>query len=68
VLTCPDESALNALMDAARAAGLSAHCLLEMVPGSGPDEAPTRARAILALGPASHTDLAAIGCAALPSL
>jgi hypothetical protein len=68
VLRCPDEQTLDGLMDAARAAGVAAHCLLEMVPPAAAGEAPSRARAILALGPASHADLSAIGCAALASL
>jgi peptidyl-tRNA hydrolase len=68
VLRCPDEAALVRLMDAARAAEVPSHSLLELVPGSGPDEAPSRTRAILALGPASHSALAAAGCQALPAL
>jgi peptidyl-tRNA hydrolase len=68
VLRCPDEAALSHAMDAARAAGVPAHCLLELVSGAGPDEAPSRTRAILALGPASHSALVAAGCQALPSL
>lgn len=68
VLRCPDEAALNRVMDTARAAGVAAHCLLEMAPGGSPDEAPCRTRAIVALGPASHTALVAAGCQALSSL
>ena len=68
VLRVPDEAALSAVMDAARVAGLPAHCLLEAVPGATSDEAPGRTRAIMALGPASYAALAAAGCQELPAL
>lgn len=68
VLRVPDEAALDAVMDAARAAGLPAHCLLEAVPSSTPDEPPSRTRAIVALGPAGYAALVAAGCADLPAL
>ncbi|KAI8470477.1 MAG: hypothetical protein J3K34DRAFT_420633 [Monoraphidium minutum] len=68
VLRCPDEAALSRVMDAARAAGVAAHVLLEAVPAAGPDELPSRTRAVVALGPASHAALVAAGCQPLPPL
>jgi peptidyl-tRNA hydrolase len=68
VLRCPDEGGLSHIMDAAREAGVPAHCLLELVAAAGTNEAPTRARAILALGPATQAALAAAGCQSLASL
>lgn len=68
VLRCPDEASLTRLMDAARAAGVPAHCLLEMVPGTSPEEPPSRTRAIAALGPATHAALVAAGCQVLSAL
>jgi peptidyl-tRNA hydrolase len=68
VLRCPDEGGLTHIMEAARGAGVPAHCLLEMVPAAGPGEAPTRARAILALGPATQGALSALGCQSLAAL
>jgi hypothetical protein len=68
VLVCPDEAALGSLLDAARDAGLPAHCLMETTGPAAPGEAPSRARAIVALGPATKAALAAAGCQSLPSL
>ncbi|GBF93304.1 hypothetical protein Rsub_06036 [Raphidocelis subcapitata] len=68
ILVCPDEAALGALLDGARDAGVPAHCLLETVAPAAPGEAPSRARAVVALGPATQAALAAAGCQSLPSL
>ena len=55
-------------MDGAREAGIAAHAMLGVVLGSAPDEAPSRTRLVVALGPATREALFAAGCAGLPAL
>lgn len=67
VLRAADEPAVSRLMDGARAANIPAHALLGVVGNGNDNDAPSRTRLIVAVGPATREALLVAGCAGLPA-